>query len=73
MKKIFFAIAAMAMVVFASCSKDEDSEPSSSEIQLDITVANIGPDEPVTRTASIKDVWTEGDQIYIWYDDNTVL
>ena len=71
MKKIFFALAALAMVVFASCSKDEDSEPSSSEIQLNITVADIGPDEPVTRAASIKDVWAEGDQIYIWYDDNT--
>ena len=69
MKKIIFAIAALAMI-FVSCSKDENSEPSSSEIQLDITVANIGPDEPVTRTASIKDVWTEGDQIYIWYDSN---
>ena len=69
MKKIFFALAAMAMVVFASCSKDEDSEPSSSEIQLDVTVVNIGPDEPVTRT-SIKDVWDIGDQIYIWYDSN---
>ena len=26
---------------------------------------------PVTRAASIKEVWAEGDQIYIWYDDNT--
>ena len=69
MKKIIFAIAVLAMV-FVSCSKDEDSEPSSSEIKLNITVANIGPDEPVTR-ASIKDVWVEGDQISIWYDDNT--
>ena len=71
MKKIFFALAALAMVVFASCSKDEDSEPSSSEIKLNITVADIGPDEPVTRAASIKDVWAEGDQVYIWYDANT--
>ena len=29
MKKFFFVLAALAMVVFVSCSKDEDSEPSS--------------------------------------------
>ena len=50
--------------------KKEDSEPSSSEIKLNITVANIGPDEPVTRP-SIKEVWDSGDEIKIWYDSNT--
>ena len=70
MKKIFFALATLAMG-FASCSEGETFEPSSSEIQLNITVADIGPDEPVTRAASIKDVWAEGDQVYIWYDANT--
>ena len=68
MKKIFFAIAALAMV-FAACDKT-DLENDSDTIQLNITVADIGSDEPVTR-ASVKDAWDIGDQIYIWYDDNT--
>ena len=55
--------------------KKEDSEPSSSEIQLNITVANIGPDEPVTR-ASIKEVWDSGDETLVinplnWKRDET--
>ena len=69
MKKIFFVFAALALV-FASCSK-ADPESGSDAVKLNITVANIGPDSPVTKAASIKDVWAEGDQIYIWYDDNT--
>ena len=67
MKKIIFALAALAMV-FASCSED-DSEPGST-VKLNITVADIGPDVPVVRS-SIKEVWTNGDQISIWYDTNT--
>ena len=69
MKKIIFAIAALAMV-FASCDKT-DLENDSNTVKLNITVANIGPDEPVTKAASIKDVWDIGDQIYVWYDANT--
>ena len=57
--------------MFASCSKDETSDPSSESIELNITVADIGPDEPVTKASSIKEVWAEGDLIYIWYDSNT--
>ena len=57
-------------MVFVSCSEEEPATPSSENIQLNITVANIGPDEPVTR-ASIKEVWDSGDEIKIWYDSNT--
>ena len=69
MKKIFFALAALAMV-FASCQK-EGAESGSDTIKLNITVADIGPDDSVTKASSIKEVWAEGDQIYIWYDSNT--
>ena len=69
MKKVFFAIAALAMV-FAACDKtDLENDPDT--IQLNITVANIGPDDPVTKASSIKEVWASGDQINIWYDANT--
>ena len=68
MKKIFFVLAVLVMV-FVSCD-NTDSENVSNTVKLNITVANIGPDEPVTRAASIKDVWDVGDQISIWYDSN---
>ena len=68
MKKFLFALAAMAMM-FASCDKTEP-ESGSDTVTLNITVAGLGSDDPVTKT-SIKEVWENGDQIYIWYDTNT--
>ena len=71
MKKIFLALAAMAMV-FASCNKEEFSDNSGSvsvDFQVNVTVADLGTDSPATR-AKIKSGWTSGDQISIWYDSN---
>ena len=71
MKKIFLALAAVAMV-FASCNKEEFSDNSGSvsvDFQVNVTVADIGTDSPATR-AKIKSGWAGGDQISIWYDSN---
>ena len=70
MKKIFLAFAALAMV-FASCVKTEPEEEEPGTIKLNITVAPIGAAEPVTKASSIEEVWESGDQISLWYDDNT--
>ena len=67
MKKIFFALAAMA-AVFASCQKAEISDPSSNEIKLNVTVAELG--DPATK-ALIKTGWEDGDLISLWLDSNT--
>ena len=67
MKKIFLALAAVAMV-FASCNKEEFSDNSGSvsvDFQVNVTVADIGTDSPATR-AKIKSGWGSGDQISIW-------
>ena len=69
MKKFIFAFAAAAMVL-ASCQKAEFSEPVSDDFQLNVTVADLGGGEADTK-AMIKTCWAEGDQISIWYDDNT--
>ena len=69
MKKIIFAIAAMA-AVFASCGKEEISAPSTNEIKLDVTVADFGSDDSATK-AKIKSGWSNGDVISIYYDSST--
>ena len=71
MKKIFLALAAVAMVL-ASCGKEEFSDNSNSvseNIKLNVTVAEFGYDEAATK-AMIKEDWADGDQISIWLDGN---
>ena len=72
MKKIIYAMAAMAMV-FASCSEmdfEDGFGGVTRNVKLNVTVADLGTDEPATR-AKIKNDWAKDDQIEIYLDDNT--
>lgn len=71
MKKIMLIFAAMA-VVFASCSKSElesESVNGSKEYVLDIDVAAPGAD--ADTKALIKTGWASGDNIKVWFDNET--
>ena len=65
-------MAAMAMV-FASCSEmdfEDGFGGVTRNVKLNVTVADLGTDEPATR-AKIKSDWAKDDQIEIYLDDNT--
>ena len=72
MKKIIYAMAAMAMV-FASCSEmdfEDGFGGVTRNVKLNVTVADLGTDEPATR-AKIKSDWAKDDMIEIYLDANT--
>ena len=68
MKKFIYLIAVAATLFASSCSKIETTEREqvSSEIKLNIKVADITGD---TDTKAAKTGWVSGDKINIWFDD----
>ena len=70
------AVVLCALAVLTSCSKVEDVKsnpsdvPTSGEMKLNVTVATPGGDDSGTK-AVLKDGWSKGDLIYVWYDSNT--
>ena len=69
MKKVLFMIAAVICAALTSCSNDEFNEQgkkSNQNIKFNIDVASI-----TSGTRAIKQGWTEGDKLNIWFNNNT--
>ena len=69
MKKIAIAFAALiAAFGFSSCNKEQIETPST-DIKLNIKVANL--DDESADTKAIKTDWANGDKINIWFDQTS--
>ena len=66
-KNILFMAAVLA---FAACSKDFKESPITNDGSIDASklVFNITVDSP---TKAMKTAWESGDDVYVFFEDNT--
>lgn len=69
MKRLSIITAAMAAILFVSCTTG--TLQTQDEYKYNITIGNLSNDSTVTR--AIKTSWTQGDKVFIWLDGHATL